>query len=713
MATVYSLDPAGETPAGSEAMSDSELASILQQHEAQSVGYFEDDIAAEQEQALNYYYRRMDDLPAASGTSQAVDGTVAIVIENALAAILKPFVSADETVSFAPRGPEDVEQAEQATEYVNYIFNCDNPGFSILHDWFKEALLLKLGIVKYWWEDEERFEGQEVLVPDEMSLAAIGEQLVDYRETDEGYIARVGRMIQDGRVKVETIPNEEFRISPFTRSIDTAEYAAHVPSNIRRTDLLEMGFDPEIVDSLPAYSSDGLETSRREARYDDEDSIGTIEIGGVHKPMDRIAVKDEYCRIDFNGDGIAEMRRIVRVNDVILLNEEVDDNPFALLCPVPMPHKVYGQSLADLTMDLQRISTVLWRQTLDNLYKTNNPRPVVGYGAIMEDGTTHDSLGDNAPGAAIQVKDVSQFRFDSVPFFASESFPMLDYVQQQQEERTGIGRAGQGLDTNALKKSGQMTATEMAMIQSGKNARAELIARIFAETGVKRLFKGILRLVVRHQPQERIIRLRNKWVPIDPRGWDVDMDLEIAVGLGIGEKTEQIAQADAVLETMAELVQSPFAQLVSVENAHAAVKRKYHAAGIKNVDEYLTDPAQMGPQEEKPDPEMAKVEAEAQMQAAKLQGEQQLQAAKLQMQQEEAALKIQLSREQAEAEAQLARDKAAAEMELAREKFAFEQAMAAQRQVFEEEQAERNMQRADREVDAKMSRNRPGGDLDK
>lgn len=709
MATAYAAEPPEETPEVEEAMSDSELASILQQHEAQSVGYFEDDIADEQEQALNYYYRRMDDLKAPTGTSQAVDGTVAIVIENALAAILKPFVSADETVSFAPRGPEDEEQAEQATEYVNYIFNCDNPGFSILHDWFKEALLLKLGIVKFWWEEEERFEGQEIEVPDEMALAALGEQLVDYSETENGYTARVGQIIQDGRVKVETIPNEEFRISPYTRSIDTAEYAAHVPSNIRRTDLIEMGFDHEIVEALPAYTFDGQEESRRTARYEDENTIGSIEMGGVHKPMDRIAVKDEYVRIDFNGDGIAEMRRVVRVNDVILLNEEVEDNPFALLCPVPMPHKVYGQSLADQTMDLQRISTVLWRQTLDNLYKTNNPRPVIGENAIMAGGETHDSIGDNAPGAAIQVKDVSQFRFDSVPFFAEKSFPMLEFVQQQQEERTGVGRSGQGLDTNALKKSGQMTATEIAMIQSGKNARVELIARIFAETGVKRLFKGILRLVVRHQPRERIIRLRNKWVQVDPRGWDVDMDLEIAVGLGIGEKTEQVAQADAVLETMAELAQSPYASLVSIDNVHAAVKRKYHAAGIKNVDEYLSDPAEAGPQEEKPDPEMAKVEAETQVQAAKLQGEQQLQAAKLQMQQEEAALKIQLLREQADAEAQLARDKAEFEAEQAERRFQHEASLAERRMQLEERMGAHKASMAEQA----LPKNRPGGDLDK
>lgn len=709
MATAYAPEPAGD-PAGGGAMPDSELASILQQHEAQSVGYFEDDIAAEQEQALNYYYRRMDDLKAAEGTSQAVDGTVAIVIENALAAILKPFVSADETVNFAPRGPEDIEQAEQATEYVNYIFNCDNPGFQIYHDWFKEALLLKLGIVKFWWEEEERFEGQEVAVPDDMSLAAIGDALVDYREAGGGYIARVGQVIRDGKVKIETVPNEEFRITPFTRSIETAEYCAHVPSNIRRTDLVEMGFDPDIVDSLPAYSSDGLETSRREARYDDEDSIGTLELGGVHKPMDRIAVKDEYVRVDYDGDGVAELRRVVRVNDVILLNEQVEDNPFATICPVPMPHKVYGQSLADQTMDLQRISTVLWRQTLDNLYKTNNPRPVVGNAAINDDGSTQDSLADNAPGAAIQVNDVNAFRFDSVPFFAEKSFPMLEYVQQQQEERTGIGRAGQGLDTNALKKSGQMTATEIAMIQSGKNARAELIARIFAETGVKRLFKGILRLVVRHQPRERIIRLRNKWVPIDPRGWDVDMDLEIGVGLGVGEKTEQIAQADAVLETMAELAQSPYASLVSAENVHAAVKRKYHAAGIKNVDEYLSDPAQQEPQQEKPDPEMVKVEAEAQRQAEKLRGEQELQAARLAGDQALASQRIEAMRQEAAEKQKLAREQAEFEAKLARKKAEDEAALALYQMNLDAELSERQAVMKT-QADIQISKNRPGGDL--
>src|SRR6185436_9037784 len=90
------------------------------------------------------------------GCSGAVDHTVAVMVDNALAAILKPFVSADEVVSFDARGPEDVEVAEQATEYVNYVIQCDNPGFLILHDWFKDALLTKIGVVKVWWEDKSR-----------------------------------------------------------------------------------------------------------------------------------------------------------------------------------------------------------------------------------------------------------------------------------------------------------------------------------------------------------------------------------------------------------------------------------------------------------------------------------------------------------------------------------------------------------------------------
>lgn len=698
-----------EMPDDGTTMSDGELASLCQQFESQSIGEEWDEIAAQQEKALNYYYRRPfgDEV---EGQSSVVDGTVAIVVDNAMAAILKPFVSADDTVSFSPRGPEDEEQAEQATEYVNYVLNCDNPGFIIFHNWFKDALLTKLGIVKAWWEDTSRVEPQQMIM-DAMQVmeARQAEEYGGEQDNSDGtYTVTLNTVVPDGRVKIEVIPPEEYKVSPYSRTTATATYQAHVPSNITRSDLIEMGFDPEIVDTLPAYSGEGREAGREQARYQDE-RYGSADrqLGTPHKSQEILPLRDEYIRVDYDGDGVAELRRVVRVQDVILLNEEVEEPPFAVICPVPMPHKIYGLSLADQVTDLQRIQSVLWRQMLDNLYKANNPRPHIPMGSERQDGSTADSLMDNAPGAAVYEGNVP-IRYEAVPFVADKSFAMMEYAEAQQEARSGIARQGQGMDAEAIKKGGQITATQAAMMQSGKNARAEMIARIFAETGVSDLFKLVLKLLVRHQPKARMIRLRNEWVEVDPTMWNPDMDLSINVGLGMGERSEQIAQADAVLETMAELAVSPFASLIDAQKVYNAVKRKYHAAGIKNVDDFIAEPKEEGPQQEKPDPEMMKAQAEAQLQQQKLQGEQAAMAAKMQMQAEEAAQKQQLARDAAEFEAQLARDKAQFEAELAEQRMAQELALAERRMQMEERLAERKATLTEKTT---LSKNRPGGDL--
>ena len=669
-------DMADQAP---EVMDDSELVSILAQHEARAIGYAagsDDDITAAQELALKYYEGVMDDVPAMENGSSVCDGTVALVVDNALAAILEPFVSSDETVRFAPRQEEDVQVAEQATEYVNYIFNCDNPGFLILHNWFKDAFLAKLGVVKVQWEDRSHLETQEILLTDDLQAVMV-RQSSGYMGEADG-VALIGEMVPDGRVIVSNIPPEEFRISANARSIEDADYCAHVPGNMTRSDLLEMGFEPEVVEGLPAWS--GNESTLADARNDDVADGAWF--GASHKPNDRINFRDEYVKLDYNGDGVAEMRRIMRVDDVVLLNEEVDDNPFATLCPIPAPHKVYGQSLADRAIQEQRIATVLWRQSLDNLYKSNNPRPIVGEGAERHDGSTADGLEDSAPGASIPVRDVSQLRFDAVPFTAAASLPMLELVEKKTEENTGISRAGQGLDTNALRK-GDKTATEMSLIAQGKNARTKIIARIFAETGVSRMFKLILKLVSKHQPAERMIRLRNTWVPVDPRGWP-EMDVAISVGLGIGDKQEQISQAMTVLQTMREVAGSPYASLFDQRKAYNALKRLFTASGIKNTDDFLNEPQEgMEPRQPAPDPDVIKAQGELQLRQQQQQFEQDLKA---QQQQFEQAL----AEQRAVFEANLAMGKANAEAELAAWKARHEAA---------------------RKVD--MPDNRPGGDLSK
>jgi hypothetical protein len=700
-------DIAETAPEGGAMMDDSELASLLAAHESRAVGYYNSEIADQQAKAINYYYGIMDDLPALEGCSSVVDHTVAVMVDNALASVLKPFVSADEVVCFEPRGPEDVEMAEQATEYVNYVINCDNPGFLILHNWFKDALLTKLGVVKVWWEDKTRITTQEARV-DATGLLQAREQPGYMGEQDNGdgsFTVAIQAEEPDGRECVVNIPPEEFLIDPFTRSIEEASYAAHRPSNVVRSDLIEWGFDRDIVDGLPAFAQGQNEESRTQARYRDEEWFsGTREAIGNDKSRDIIAVMDEYIRVDYDGDGVSELRRVIRVDDTILFNEPVDDIPFAILCPVPMPHKVYGRSIADQAMEGQKVLTAITRQTLDNLYKTNNPRPIVPDTAVND--RTWDDFLDSSPGAAISVKQAGQIEPFVIPFTANYSIEMMEVISQNVEERTGIQRKGNGFNAEALRKNSVDTATEAAIDENSRNERAEMIARIFAETGVKRLFRLILKDLIKHQPKARIIRLRNKFVEMDPSGWNPEMDVTISVGLGVGNKAEQMQQAASVLEMMERLAQTPYAYLVTPEHVHNAAKRFYTASGIKNPDDFIGDPQQMQPPEPQPDPEMAKVQADMQAKQAEMQLRTQEAQVKSELARAEAEAKLQLEREKAALEAQLARDKAMFEAELAREKMQ-------QEIILAREQMQINARIAEQKAaqDAELKKNREGGSL--
>lgn len=696
-------------------MTEDELASFLDEQATRAIGHYGSTIASEQARVLDYYYGRMEDVPAQEGCSSAVDGTVQVTVDNFVANIVKPFVSTNEAVQFSPVGPDDEEAAQQATDYVNYVYLCDNPGFQITHDWAKDAGMQTLGVVKCYWQDTTNKRPQLIEALDAVQAEQM--EFVDGPYVDEMtglYSGYVMADYADGRVKIENIPPEEYLISPLARPGDVPPYEAQ-RTRMTRSDLLEMGFDPEIVADLPAADGAGFDT-RSQSRYRDEQAGGQRGDGFADPSVDMIEVYHEFAQVDFDGDGFAELREVIRVDTVLLYNEESDGGVFHRYCPIPMPHKVYGSCPGNLVVNDQRVKTVLLRQQLDNLYKSNNPRPVVGSGALLDDGQTADSLNDSAPGAAINLRDIAQFRFDAVPFVADKVFQMQEYTDREIERKTGIAKEGQSLDHNATEATNSMTATQANHIEEASNTRAELMARIFAETGFRSLFKAILRLLVKHQPRERMIRLRNKWVPMDPRQWNADMDVEISVGLGIGNRREQIAQADSVLMTMAELVQSPYGSLVSEENAYNAVKRKYTASGIKNTDDYITEPPKGPdgkplPKQPQPSPEEMKLQAEMQMQQAKLQGEQQLQAVKLRMQQEEAVAKQQLAREQAEFEAQLAAAKAEQEAALAQQKLAMELQIAEQRMAMEERMAEHKASIAERQAESKLSTNRPGGSL--
>lgn len=679
------------------AMDDTELATMLAQYEDEAVGYYDSEIASEQANSINYYYGIMDDLPASDGGSHVVEHTVAVMVDNAIAAALKPFVSADEVVSFEPRQPEDVEIAEQATEYVNYVINVDNRGFMLLHDWMKDGLLTKLGIVKTWWDDQTRYEVSTAIVTAEQLLFLrqdpnyLGEKMVE----PGIFEVSIQQEVPDGRQRIENVPPEEFLVSRYARNVEDCPYIAHRPNDMTRSDLIELGIPATVADGLPAHAYNRNEEQRQQARYRDEEWESRLgDTQGADKAQDVVGVLDEYVRVDYDGDGIAELRRIIRVNDQILFNEEWDEIPFAVWCPIPMPHKLYGRSFGDVSMQQQKASTAVLRQTLENLYKTNNPRPVVGDSAMSNTHATLDDLYDNSPGAAIRVSNLQALDWLTVPFTADKSYSMLEYMAQAAEERTGVQRKGVGLNSEALKKNSADTATQASIDENSRTERMEMVARIFAETGLSRLFKLILKSLVENQPKARLIKLRNKWVEMDPSGWDAEMDVSISVGLGVGSKMEQIQQANVILDTYERLGQTPFANLLDANKVRKGVARLFNAAGIKNVDDYLNDPDEMSPQEPPPDPEMAKVQADAQ--------------AKMQQQRFDMVMR---EREQQHKEA-VEVYRAERDADLKDAKANFEARLAEQKAYWERQLAEMKAQ-----MEAKsrtdLPDNRPGGDLDK
>jgi hypothetical protein len=718
MADAYGSAPEEETSPDSGAMPDEELAAILDEHERRAIGYYETEIASDQADALDRYYRRPYG-DERDGRSQVVDATVAITVDNALAATLKPFSSSDETVVFEPRSKEDEEQAQQATEYVNYVLHSDNNGFLIFHDWFKDALLQKLGVVKLYWEDNTKTKTVrlEHLDPTEIQMMGEDVQAVYGPDEDGLYTADVSMTDKDGKCCIVNIPPEEYRISPLARPGSVPPYEAHVTKK-SRSELIDMGFDHEIVMGLNKSSMQAFTDVREIARRKDENSVSAQMDAPGGEVNQLVDFNDEFVLVDYDKDGIAELRRVMRSNKTVLYNEEVEFGLFAKLCPVPMSHKVYGMSLAEQVMPEQRINTVVLRQTMDNLYLSNNPRPVIGQGAERDDGTTVDDLLSVAPGAVIRAKDASQLDTFAVPFFAEKSFGMLEYLNQQVEARTGISKHGQGMDPDTLDTSGQITATQAAIMEEGRNSRAEMIARIFAETGVKDLFKIILKLLVQHQPRSRMIRLRNKWVEMDPREWNAEMDVTISVGLGTGSKAQQLTSAQSILEGMQQIALTPFADLVSEENVYNAWKKYLNAAGVKNVEDYATEPQkdeQGNPVPKPPQPNPEMVKAQMDMQIQQMQAQQKAQADAQKAQQDAAAMigKLHLEQAKNDAKMQIEQQKAAFEAQLAQQKFSFEAQLAAREAATNEAIAERDAARQDKVAESKVSQNRSGGDLSK
>ena len=665
-------------------MDDNKLKGILESEIDNSIGFVETETTDARRKALLYYNREPYGNEV-EGRSSIVTGEVAEVVDGALPQLLRIFTSSDELCRFEPKGPGDEEGARQATEYCNLVFFQDNDGVILMHNWFKDALLQKNGIVKYWWEDsadptKEKYkdlsaEELQLLFSDgtmelvSQNMKEISPETIDPMSgmiipATFSYDVVVMKKKESGRVKISNVPPEEFLISKRDKTIKDARFVAHRVM-MTRSDLVAAGYSKDIVDELPAYS-DLTYTPERIARFDRGEMPD--ETQSLDFSMQDVEVYECYIRTDYDEDGIAELRKITYAGSEILDNEEVDHIPFASICPIPMPHKFFGQSLADRSMDIQLIKSTITRQILDNMYLTNMPRMTAIDGQV-----NMDDLLTVAPNGVVRMKSQGAVQALTVPATAAQSFPMLEYLDSVMQKRSGVAQAGQVLDPSILQNT---TATAIAAMQQTGAGRIEMIARIFADTGVKDLFTGIFHLLCKYQDKERVIRLRGKYISIDPREWSNNYDMEVNVGLGTGNKDQQMAMAAMVLQKQEQILQTQgFANpLVSVAQYRETLGRFIEAAGFNDsteffkeitpeMDQMLSNPPPQQPQQ---DPA---VMAYMQQVQAQIQGDQAKIQAKIQADQVKAQADIQLAREMAVAEIQLEREKAAAQMELKTAQF--------------------------------------------
>jgi hypothetical protein len=666
-------------------MDEGQIKGILDNEIDNAIGYIETETTELRRKALDYYLRNPYGNEV-EGRSQIVTGEVAEAIDGALPQLIRVFTTTEDIVYFEPTRPEDEETAKQATEYCNWVFYRENDGLIILHNWFKDALMQKVGVVKAYWEDKEDVNKEKYknLTEDELAMllsdpgVEVVEQEVEFMDGGMDmmgmpiqiplYNVKVKKSKKYGCVKIENVPPEEFLISKSARTIEDSPFVAH-RRLMTRSELIAMGFKKSVVEGLPSY--DDLQfTPERVARFSQGEQPD--ENISLDPAMQVVEVYECYIYIDENDDGIAELRRILYAGSEILDDEECDLIPFHSLCPIPIPHKFFGQSLADRTMDIQLIKSTVTRQMLDNLYLTNNARLGVVDGQVNLD----DAL-NATPGGIVRMKQAGAIQPIEVPSVTGQAFPMLEYMDAVQAKRTGVSDTQQGMDPDVLNN---VSATAIAAMMKSNSGKLELIARIFAETGVKSLFKGILHLLGKYQDQAKIVRMRGKFVAFDPRTWANEYDVSVNVGLGSGDREQKLAMLNMVSQKQEQIIQAygPSNPLVSVAQYRDTLARMIEAAGFKDASAFLNEispeqnDALSQPQPPAPDAQAEVAQMLAEVEREKTQAKAQIDAAKLDL--ERQTLEAEYTRKGIEM--QMKQQKDAADMRLKEAELAVKQLQA-------------------------------------
>ena len=631
-------------------------------HVARLVDQCEDYLAEQfkdRERALEYYNGEMSDMKPDEGRSSVVSKDVRAVIKKLMPSIMRSILSNDKIVDYEPVGQEDEQSAQQATDYVNHVVVPECGAEQAIYDAVFDALLLKTGVLK--WSAYKRLKSAVHEYTDQADDDVLGlfedpdNEIFDHEKTEETDPAvlqidpnarrhsfKLRRIEEKVDVRLEAVPRGSFLIYPGAETIDDAPIVGE-RLEMSRSDLVSMGYDKDDVFGLAVHA-------RRNDEEDDQARMGadwTDVEGETTKALETVVVYEVYVKLDQDGDGIAEMYRIVfgdtgeddrdSAKHIVLDMEPVAEAPYSEVIAERDAHQFEGHSIFEDTEDIQRIKTALLRGTLDNVYWQNNPQPAVDLSQVEDP----EAIYRPEFGKPVLLKTGADaqraLQWLRIPFVGEQSFGMLSYFDEVAKDRTGITDASGGLDPEQIANINTGVANLAA--ESGV-AQAEMVVRSLARGGIRKAFRGILRLVIAHADGPRTVRLRGSkgWVSYDPRLWNAEMDCTVNVGLGAGSRERDMAVLQIVLGLQKELLASIGADnpYVKPDQLYNTLEKITETAGFPSAESYFTKPdpheiaAKMSAQQNQPNPAMAKVQAQMQVEQAKADARTQVEQAQMQ-----------------------------------------------------------------------------------
>ena len=595
MPEVVALDAEGRQP-----LSMDEIESIVSRAVDEAVDFVEGDIAPNRIKSQDYYDGESG-IEYEEGRSRVVATRVRDTVRAIKPSLMRVFLSSSRFVEYVPRGPEDIQFAEQATGFMHWKFQ-ELGGFRLLSDVFHDALVKKTGILKVFWEDVDTSKIYTFTNLNDMQYQAVildpDVEVIEHSQSvDEAIVAADGMQAAQppasthdlkiikrstrGEMRVSSVPPEEFFIDRNARSIDDCYICGH-RTDMRAGDLIAMGYDPDIIRGLDSSTDQLIATEENEARRGYATNIDETE-DPADPSMLKVMVTEAYMRMDVDGTGVPMLHRVVLGGSryELLEVEPCDEIPFAVFEVDPEPHAFFGKSVADLIREDQDASTAILRGILDNVQMVNNPRL-----AAVDGQVDYDDLMNNEIGAIVRMRAPGMVQPLEVPFSAGQTLTALQYMDAQVEMKTGVTRASMGLNPDALQST---TKAAVEATVQGAAGQVETMARNLAEGGMRRLFGLMLRLMVKHSDGEQAMRLNGRFVPVDPRVWNTSMDVSVNVGLGTGREEEKAAAYREIIGLQTQIYQQygPTNGIVTLTNIRNTIADMLSSSGIRNSDRYF------------------------------------------------------------------------------------------------------------------------------